>query len=59
MHQERPLFSTITSNRFAEFAAVALVNESPKAAITSISPGRSFENQSWYIILNSISFLAT
>lgn len=38
IHQERPRFSISTSHRAAELAAVALVNESPTAAIMSISP---------------------
>lgn len=38
MHQATPRFSIRTSHRAAEFAAVALVNESPTAATTSISP---------------------
>lgn len=38
MHQDRPRFSTNTSHKAAELAAVALVNESPTAATISISP---------------------
>lgn len=37
MHQDSPRFSTKTSQRPTEFAAVADVNESPTAAIMSIS----------------------
>lgn len=38
IHQDRPRFSTSTSHKAAELAAVALVNESPTAATMSISP---------------------
>lgn len=42
MHQDKPRFSTNTSHKAAEFAAVALVNESPTAATISISPKNWF-----------------
>lgn len=42
MHHDRPRFSTNTSHSAAEFAAVALVNESPTAATMSISPKNDF-----------------
>jgi len=35
---DKPRFSTKTSHNATEFAPVALVNESPTAAIISISP---------------------
>lgn len=38
MHHETPRFSMSTSHSAAEFAAVALVNESPTAPIISMSP---------------------
>lgn len=38
IHHETPRFSIRTSQSAAELAAVALVNESPTAAIISMSP---------------------
>lgn len=40
IHHDNPRFSMSTSHRAAEFAAVALVNESPTAATMSMSPAK-------------------
>lgn len=51
MHQDRPRFSTRTSHKAAELAAVALVKESPTAATISISPRDECKSNEISVIL--------